>query len=75
MIFKKLIFSKIEKEIYERERVFLSILLSPFLGISPFIPFSLFTEIAPYLMHEIKDKNFLISDDVMGEVLGFFEIS
>ena len=75
MMFKKLIFSKIEKEIHEREKVFLSIVFSPFFGISPFIPFSLFAEIAPYLMREVKNKHFLISDDVMGEVLGFFEIA
>ena len=75
MMLKKLFFSKIEKEIYERERVFLSIIFSPFFGISPFIPFSLFAEIAPYLIKEVKNKHFLVSDDVMGEVLGFFEIA
>jgi len=75
MIFKKLLFSKIEKEIHEREKIFLSIVFSPFLGISPFIPFSLFIEIAPYLMKEVKNKHFLFSDVVLGEILGFFDIS
>ncbi len=74
MIFKKLLFSKIEKEIYEREKVFLSIIFLPFFGISPFIPFSLLGEIAPYLLKEIENKYFMVKEDVLGEILGFFEI-
>lgn len=73
--FKKLLFSKIEKELYEREKVFLMIFFSPILGLSPFLPFSLFFEIYPFLAEEIKNKKFLFNDDALSEVLGFFDIS
>ncbi len=73
--FKKILFSKIEKELYEREKVFLMIIFSPLIGLSPFLPLSLFFEVYPYLIEEIKNKKFLFNDDALSEVLGFFDIS
>ncbi|MEO0270858.1 MAG: hypothetical protein ABIM98_03080 [candidate division WOR-3 bacterium] len=73
--FKKFLFSKIRKELYEREKVFLMIIFSPLLGLSPFLPFSFFLEIYPYLEEEIKNKKFFFDDDPFSEVLGFFDIS